>query len=109
MGYRDDHQQPPACPTCKQPAVIAEPMFGFLRCPEMHDFDWPNGYRGDGLPGFAGLRACECGATSWDIGYKRIPITRWRAVWLWLINEPEPWADISLACTKCGRPFHARG
>lgn len=96
--YRETTQPPPSCPLCKQPAVIAEPLHGILRCPEYHAFDFPEGYWPSTLAGLAGLHACSsCGATAWALCLKT---PSW---WRRLLGEE---SRVLIACT-CGAEFEA--
>jgi hypothetical protein len=94
MGYRDDHQQPPACPTCKQPAVTGDPLFGLLYCPADHEFDWPRWFDGRCLAG----DACPCGSTSFAFGFTRKPARWWQR-----LLELEPEIAIVRHCKACLR------
>ena len=100
MDYRSDISEPPKCPApgCGQPAVLFDPLFGVLRCPEYHSWTKPKGYEARGLPGLSGLRACSCGSTSWRL----------------MLHTPSWWRrlfgsrpKVMLACTNCLAGFEA--
>lgn len=102
MSYRDDVDPPPMCPTCRQPAVLEEPLFGILRCPELHGFAWPRTFDGRGLAGWKGVRACSCGAVDWAFGF--VPRRWWQR-----ILAPMEIPEIFLFCRACGQRWADSG